>query len=326
MKSAWLLGALLLAPMVQQQAPTSGPLSLEHAGQMIASVERADYSLPGQTVVDTAKLDALIAKLEQRTYEPPLNAVIGDNGKIVAGRTGYTLNREALAEQFYAYFYGNGPARFELQRRTVYPKVDSELLAHIRQKPIGSYVTYYNSGNKSRSHNIALSAKAINNHVVFPGETFSFNRIVGERTAARGYKRAPIIVRGELSEGIGGGICQVSSTLFNAIDRAGLRIVQRYSHSRHVPYVLPGRDATVSWGGPDFTFQNAYNQPVLIRAFAGGGSMSIALYSSDSIEYKPREVPGITKTLPEEVPLETDADRDSRGTGAPEDIPGTSPS
>ena len=79
---------------------------------------------------------------------------------------------------------------------------------------------------------------------------------------------AKIIVRGEFSEGIGGGICQISSTLYNAVDRAGLKIVERYSHSRSVPYVPPGRDATVNWGGPDFSFKNNYNQPILIRAQA----------------------------------------------------------
>jgi vancomycin resistance protein YoaR len=95
--------------------------------------------------------------------------------------------------------------------------------------------------------------------------------------------------------------------LFNATDRAGLQIVQRYSHSRDVPYVLPGRDATVSWGGPDFSFQNQYNQPVLIRSFAGGGTMFVSIHSSDSIEYKPRVVPGTSKRLPEEVSSETES-------------------
>ncbi|MGE7054423.1 VanW family protein, partial [Paenibacillus glucanolyticus] len=171
----------------------------------------------------------------------------------------------------------------------------------IRVKPIGYYVTYFNSSNKNRSHNIALASKAIDSAVVFPGETFSFNEVVGMRTIDRGYKRAGVIVRGELSEGVGGGICQVSSTLFNAIDRAGLQIVKRYSHSRNVPYVLPGRDATVSWGGPDFVFENAYNQPILIRAYGSGGRMTVSIFSSELIEYKPRNVPSISNRLPEET-------------------------
>ena len=186
----------------------------------------------------------------------------------------------------------------------IYPKVDSELLAHIQIQRIGQYVTYFNSNNKSRSHNISLAAKASDNHFVFPNETFSFNQVVGKRTRDKGYMRAPIIVRGEFSEGVGGGICQVSSTLFNAVDRAGLRIVQRYSHSRRVPYVPSGRDATVSWYGPDFRFQNKYNQPILIKAKVYGGSMVVTLYSSDVINYEPRKVPKASSRLPKEINTE----------------------
>ena len=128
-----------------------------------------------------------------------------------------------------------------------------------------------------------LAAEAINNTVVFPGETFSFNQTVGKRTKEKGYLPAPIIVRGELSEGIGGGICQVSSTLFNAVDQAGVHILERYSHSRSVPYVKPGRDATVSWYGPDFSFRNELNQPILIRAKVIEGSVVIHVYSSEDM-------------------------------------------
>ncbi|PQP88859.1 hypothetical protein CPT76_11510 [Paenibacillus sp. AR247] len=204
--------------------------------------------------------------------------------------------------KYYAYLYEtSGAAVIEVPTYPVYPKVDTELLASLRSKQIGYYITYYNAGNRDRSHNIALAAEAIDGTVIFPGERFSFNRVVGIRTTGRGYRRAAVIVRGELSEGVGGGICQVSSTLFNAADRAGLKIVQRYSHSRHVPYVPSGRDATVSWGGPDFVFENAYNQPVLLRAFAGSGSMAVSILSSDVIEYFPKKVPSISHQLPEEV-------------------------
>ncbi|MEF3304546.1 VanW family protein [Paenibacillus sp. GYB003] len=301
MKAVWLV---LLAALLQQP-DVSDSLALENDGRNILTINRADFSLPGQTMVDTDKLNRLLDKAERLTYEAPKNAKFGDGGQIVPARPGRKLNREATTEQLYAYFYGSGPARAGVALSPVYPRVDGELLASVRQKQIGAYATYFNAGNKSRSHNIGLASKAIDSTVVFPGETFSFNRTVGKRTEEKGYLRAPVIVRGELSEGIGGGICQVSSTLFNAIDRAGLQIVQRYSHSRHVPYVPPGRDATVSWDGPDFVFRNAYNQPVLIRAFAGRGTMFVAVYSTDAIEYKPREVPGMSKRLPEEVPLET---------------------
>ena len=133
---------------------------------------------------------------------------------------------------------------------------------------------------------MTLAVKAIDNVVVFPGESFSFNKVVGKRTASKGYMRAPVIVKGELAEDIGGGICQVSSTLFNAVDHTGVQIVERFSHSRKVPYVPPGRDATVSWYGPDFVFKNNLNQPILIKAKISNGNVLVRIYSSESVMSK----------------------------------------
>src|SRR5699024_5189614 len=172
------------------------------------------------------------------------------------------------------------PTKLDVPKRPVYPEVDSELLANIHEEKIGSYVTKFKPENKERTHNIVLAAEAINNYVLFPDETFSFNEVVGKRTEAKGYKRAPVIVKGELAEDIGGGICQVSSTLYNAVDLRGVEMVARYSHSREVPYVPPGRDATVSWYGPDFVFKNHFHQPILIQAKAKDGNMIINIYSS----------------------------------------------
>lgn len=295
-------GLFLLA----QPSEPQDSLTVAQQGRTIATVNREDFTmpLPGTPMVDYEKYSKFIKQLDQKVYREPINAVLNDHGSIVPGRVGYKLYQQAFMEKFYAYFYGQGPSKIEVPEMNIYPKVDSELLAHISTQQLGQYVTYFNSSNKSRSHNISLSAKAIDNHVVFPNETFSFNQVVGMRTRNKGYKSAPIIVKGELSEGVGGGICQVSSTLFNAVDRAGLQIVQRYSHTRSVPYVPPGRDATVSWGGPDFRFQNQYNQPILIRAKRYGGSMIITLYSSDVINSRLRKIPKAPSRIPKEINAE----------------------
>ncbi|MBB3108650.1 vancomycin resistance protein YoaR [Paenibacillus phyllosphaerae] len=303
MKAIWL--AVLLAvtqPSGLQAEQSSDHLTVTLGEGSTLSVNRMDYALPGITMVDLDKFDQLAARIRKQTLEPAKNAFIGPSGGIVPEKPGRQLDQLKFLEQFYGYFHGTGPMTIDLPMKPVLARVDRELLASIRQRPIAYYVTYYNSRNTNRAHNIALAASAINNTVVFPGERFSFNKVVGRRTKAGGYKEAPVIVRGELSEGIGGGICQVSSTLFNATDRAGLHIIERYSHSRSVPYVRSGRDATVSWDGPDFTFRNQYNQPVLIRAYARHGTMSVGLFSSEEMEYKPRNVPGMNEELPEEVP------------------------
>jgi len=301
LKALWIVGLLLLfAPDM-----VTDDFTIKLPDQTSVKVQYSDYSLPGLSMIDFSKLDQLMDQLDRKLYKPATNARINANNRIVGEQPGQQLNRRLFTEQIIRiYEEMRTTEALEAPVEVIYPKVDSETLASIREKPVGYYVTYYNSRNKNRSHNIALAAEAINNTVVFPGELFSFNKVVGMRTKERGYQQAPIIVRGELAEGIGGGICQVSSTLYNAVDRAGVQIVERYSHSKRVPYVLAGRDATVSWNGPDFSFHNPYNQPLLIRAFATGGRMLVTVYSSDVIEYKPREVPGISaRQLPEEISI-----------------------
>ncbi|WP_231638676.1 VanW family protein [Paenibacillus sp. JCM 10914] len=291
----------LLFLLLHHTEPNDDSLTILQNGQVMTSVDRSEHAIGVFPLLDLEKYHQWEIMLEKKTYREAKNAIIGSGGQIVPGEQGYRLDRRKLLEQYYTFWYGEGSTAIEAPMYPVHPKVDAEILASIRVKPIGYYVTYFNSNNKNRAHNIALAAKAIDSAVVFPGETFSFNQVVGMRTVDKGYKRAGVIVRGELSEGVGGGICQVSSTLFNAIDRAGLQIVKRYSHSRNVPYVLSGRDATVSWGGPDFVFENAYNQPILIRAYGNGGRMAVSIFSSESIEYKPRHVPSISNRIPEET-------------------------
>jgi vancomycin resistance protein YoaR len=303
MSVKWMLAALLLSGSPDTAQPT---LDIVHQGETVLRINQSDYinDVSGFPLIDEGKLEQLIRRVADLVEILPRNAVLNGAGAIVPERPGTKLYETEFRSRFYAEVYEGGDHVLDVPLRPVYPRVDSEILSNIKLNAIGSYATYFNSRNRNRSSNIALSAEAINNVVVFPGERFSFNGTVGMRTREKGYLRAPVIVRGELYEDIGGGICQVSSTLYNAADRAGLTIVERFSHSRNVHYVPAGRDATVSWYGPDFAFTNPYNYPVLIRAFAGAGSVSVSIYSSDMLETRPREVPGASRTLPEEVRVE----------------------
>lgn len=143
---------------------------------------------------------------------------------------------------------------------------------------LGSYSTRYNAGDVSRSHNIALASQKINETVLAPGDVFSYNTTVGPRTVARGFRTANVYVGNRIEPGIGGGICQVSSTLFNAVVLADLEIVYRTNHSLPVSYVPMGRDATVSYGSIDFKFSNNTANPIKIVSRAGGGTNSISIY------------------------------------------------
>jgi vancomycin resistance protein YoaR len=289
MNLIWVTKLLLLVQLVNVNDDS---LTIFHKGSKVIAANRAEFTvpLPDLPVIDQDKYIHFVEKVDRQIYKPPENATINNQGMIVPEHVGYKLDRQAFTNQFYTYFFGNGASKIEVPTYSVHPKVDSELLSNIRIQQIGRYVTYFNSNNKNRSHNISLAVKSINNSVVFPGEIFSFNKAVGNRTASKGYQRAPVIVKGEFSEGIGGGICQVSSTLYNAADGAGMKIVERFTHSKHVPYVPSGRDATVSWYGPDFQFKNNCNQPTLIRARALEGTVIIELYSSDGINNQPRKI------------------------------------
>lgn len=147
---------------------------------------------------------------------------------------------------------------------------------------LGSYSTTFSTSNVNRSTNIRLATQKINGTVIMPGETFSYNQVVGQRTAAAGFKSAAVYSGGEVTTGIGGGICQVSSTLYNSVLLANLEIVERYNHGFNPGYVPAGRDATVSWGGPDFKFKNSRDYPVKIIANVSGGTISIQVFGLKS--------------------------------------------
>ncbi|WP_251512485.1 VanW family protein [Oceanobacillus luteolus] len=238
-----------------------------------------------QGYINWNKLDELLEQLQSEVSEPPKNATLGEGLQIIEEDSGVSLDRAAFTINFLEAFYKGEDSSIQVPKKTVYARVDKEMLKEITRKKLGSYTTFYNSTNKERSTNIMLSAKAMHGTVIFPGEVFSFNKTVGERTEKRGYKKAPVIVKGEFAEDIGGGICQVSSTLFNAVDLRGIQMIERFTHSRSVPYVPPGRDATVSWWGPDFSFKNLYNEPIVITARAAYGSLTVEVFSSETVEH-----------------------------------------
>lgn len=152
---------------------------------------------------------------------------------------------------------------------------------------LGNFTTYYGTADVNRNTNIALAAKSINSVVVMPGEVFSYNTLIGDCSLKSGYKAATIYLNGELSTGIGGGICQVSTTLYNAVLRANLEIVQRRNHSLGVTYVPAGHDAMVSIGSSDFQFKNNRDYPIRVVAYTGKGSVTCQIYGlKQEVEYE----------------------------------------
>jgi putative cell wall-binding protein len=144
--------------------------------------------------------------------------------------------------------------------------------------PFAQYTTYFDANQVNRTVNIRLATKALDGKRLAPGEQFSFNKSVGERTAEAGYKEALIIEGDVFTPGLGGGICQVSSTLYNAAVLANLEIVERHHHTLPISYVPPGQDATVAYPTLDFKFKNTTGATLLIRSSVEGGTLTFKLY------------------------------------------------
>ncbi len=196
---------------------------------------------------------------------------------VVPGQTGVKVDEKAtfkpLPQELYAY-----PAsmRVAIVLQKEYPQVDEETLSNMGE--LSTFTTAFNPGELNRSHNLYMAAIGINGSLVPPQGIFSFNKKVGMRTLEKGYKDAMVIVGTKFEPGLGGGVCQVSSTLYNACLLAGLDIVERNNHNLAVAYVPLGQDATVVYGVQDFKFKNNTTYPIYIRAVSGGGRLTINIY------------------------------------------------
>lgn len=164
---------------------------------------------------------------------------------------------------------------------------------------ISEFPTRYDATNINRTQNLSLATGKINGTVLMPGETFSYNQVVGKRTIDAGYKDAKIYENGKVVDGLAGGICQVSSTLYNAVLLANLEIVERTNHSFTTSYVKAGRDATVVYGVKDFQFKNNRNYPIKIEGSVGSGILTFKIHGiKEETEYEVKIVPYTTGTIP----------------------------
>ena len=167
---------------------------------------------------------------------------------------------------------------------------------------LGTFTTTYSASNENRETNLKLSSEKINGTIIMPGEIFSYNKIVGERTIAKGYKEAAVYSGGKVINGIGGGICQLSSTLYNAVVYANLEIVSRSNHMFLTSYVTAGRDATVSWGTLDFSFKNTRKYPIKVVSIVKNGLVTVEIQGlKEEKEYEVVIENKVTEVIPYQV-------------------------
>lgn len=172
---------------------------------------------------------------------------------------------------------------------------------------LATFTTRYDPSNKNRANNVSISADKIDGTIIMPGETFSYNQTVGERTIAAGYKEAGAYSGGRVVQDVGGGICQTSSTLYNAVLLANLEIVDRTNHQFLTSYVEAGKDATVTWGGIDFKFKNSRSYPIKIEASAKNGVCEMSIYGiREETEYEVEIQSEVLSYLPYTTKYEED--------------------
>ena len=223
------------------------------------------------TAVEPAEVDITPAyhELACNPTEPYYYA-----GDVQEGLDGYTLDWEAAITQILDSTYGQ---QLNIPMTPIPPKhTAAEVRAVLFRDQLSSYSTPH-PANSNRTHNLALACEAMDGTVINPGETFSFNDVVGERTAAKGYREAIVYVGSESKDEVGGGICQVASTIYDAALYAEMTITSRACHTFFVTYVPGGLDATVYWGSLDFCFRNDTDYPIRVNASVSGGYVNISI-------------------------------------------------
>ncbi len=174
--------------------------------------------------------------------------------------------------------YNQNPAMIEIPFYKVLPYPSTENIQYWGWQNIcATCTTYYNTNSLNRSYNLGKAANVLNSLIIYSGAVISFNDLTGEKSAAMGYKKAPIIVDGKLTDDYGGGVCQVASTLYSAVLQGGdaFKVIERYPHSLSVNYLPKGMDATVSYGYKDLVFQYLGKSPLLLTVTAQNGVLRV---------------------------------------------------
>jgi vancomycin resistance protein YoaR len=303
-----LANRILSAPVTLRQGKTRWRLPRYRLAPMLELPEA-----PGQRLrLGGPAADAYFAKLERRvdkfardaTWRPTSSGGI----ELVDAVPGLTLDVPRSAEVVLA-------AAERRQNRVANLVVQADPPARSTSDAaamgvtgvVGTYETEY-GGDPNRIHNVELVAHLVDGKLIAPGATFSFNGATGERTAAKGFREAPVIINGELQTGLGGGVCQVSTTVFNAAYEAGLPITARTNHALYISHYPLGRDATVDYPDIDLKFVNDTSHWLLLRTFVGPSSLVVTLYGTPQHRRVVTEAQPLSITAPPRVQKEKDPD------------------
>ncbi|MBQ7492355.1 MAG: VanW family protein [Clostridia bacterium] len=247
--------------------------------------------------------DVIVAAVAKDVVEPTLDLENDPSGKtVLPGEAGVAVDPKAVMTAI------ADSARITTVTCTlVEPKYTAaEYKALLFRDVLGEGTTSFNPGNVGRTTNVRLATDYCNGKILLPGDVFSYNETVGPRTYERGFKDAIVYVGTSAEDGVGGGICQVSSTIYYATLRADLKIVERHAHSREVTYVPKGEDATVAWGSKDFRFENNTEFPIKVVTSHAKNTLTIKLYGTKTQNKTVKIDTTILETTPFEVERKLD--------------------
>ncbi len=226
--------------------------------------------------IDTVYEECSVYPIEPKVY------INGDNIKIEEGKNGSIVDKDKLfndiKDLLESYEKKDNISQINVTYKEKEPNISIDDLKKVDTK-LSSFYTEYGTGG-GRGKNIEVATSKVDDLLLMPGNEFSYEKVVGPVTSENGYTYAPIISNGKLVQGIGGGVCQVSSTIYNAQLKSGILPTERRNHSKSVNYVPKGLDATLATGSIDYKFVNTYDYPIVINAYNENGKIYIEFWSN----------------------------------------------
>jgi vancomycin resistance protein YoaR len=270
----------LSAPVDVSYGPGGWHLSVAKISRILELPSRGDTELR----LSGPRADRFFANLKKRVEHAPRDATFAIGARnivrVVPAEPGRTVDMEATTRNLMAALLSPTTRKADLAVTTASPeRTTRDARAMGITGLVGAYETFY-GGVPNRIHNVQLVAHLIDNHFIAPNEEFSFNATTGERSEDKGFLEAPVIINGELQTGLGGGVCQVSTTTFNAAYEAGLPITDRTNHALYISHYPQGRDATVNYPDTDLKFVNDTGRWLWLRTFVSSSSLTVALYGT----------------------------------------------
>lgn len=268
----------------------------------IKDIEKNGMDIPLEYDISSIKVEDVIDEIGQDIDIEPKDAKIritGGNIEISEEQIGQKVNKESLSKAIINNIYDL--KNIEVPIDMAKPRYTKDYYKRINGI-IGEYKTTFVNSSESRANNIRLSSKGLDGKILHPGESMSYNEVLGPITKGRGYKDAPVIINGSLVPGVGGGICQTSTTLYNALLLADMTITERSPHSIPINYVPKGTDAAVAEGYKDLKFRNDHDFPVYINAKVVGRSVYFQIYGDrKSKDYIVRIESKIVETIKHKI-------------------------